>query len=330
MTIGKTYPSISKEELLQKFSETEILASVFPTITSLPCLTSSPFRIDKTPSFSIFLNRKGHVCFKDFGTMESGGLFDLLERYWNCSFQQVINKLYTLMVEEKPVNIECRATKSIVINNNNPSKIEVVVRPWKQYDYDYWQAYGVSKKWLKYAEIYPISYKIVYKKDSSGKERKYIFCADKYAYCFVERKEGVQIKIYQPFNTKGYKWCSKMDASVVGLWTKIPQQGDKVVICSSLKDALCISAQLKIPALCLQGEGYGISDTAINELKKRYKRIYISFDVDQPGIMNGKKLAEHTGFINVVPDLGKEKDFSDYYKSLKDKGEFKQLKQLFI
>lgn len=120
-----------------------------------------------------------------------------------------------------------------------------------------------------------------------------------------------------------------MDSSVIGLWSKIPEYGDKVIICSSLKDALVISCQLKIPTLCLQGEGYSISDTAIRELKRRYKKIYISFDTDKAGINDGKKLAEHTGFTNIIPDLGSEKDFSDYYKALKDKAQFQQLKSLF-
>lgn len=137
------------------------------------------------------------------------------------------------------------------------------------------------------------------------------------------------MKVYQPFNKNGFKWCSKMDASVIGLWTKIPEYGDRVIICSSLKDALVISCQLHIPTLCLQGEGYNISDTAIKELKRRYKKIFISFDTDEAGKMDGKKLAERTGFTNVIPDLGTEKDFSDYYRSLKDKEKFKQLESLF-
>ena len=131
----------------------------------------------------------------------------------------------------------------------------------------------------------------------------------------LQRKAGkLSLKIYQPFNTRGYKWCSKMDSSVIGLWTKIPKTGDRVVICSSLKDALCVSCQLHIPTLCLQGEGYNMSETAINELKRRFNKVFIAFDVDKPGVKDAQKLSEETGFINVVPDLGTEKDFSDAFK----------------
>lgn len=211
------------------------------------------------------------------------------------------------------------------------TKIQVAVRPWRDYDYEYWNSYGIEKQWLKYAEIYPISHKIITKKDKeTGKTKKYIFPSDRLAYCFVERKEGkLQMKIYQPLNKKGFKWCSSMDGSVIGLWTKIPEFGDRVVICSSLKDALVLSCQCHIPTLCLQGEGYNMSDTAVNELRRRYKQVFICFDTDDAGRIDSEKLSKETGFKNIVPDLGKQKDLSDYFKALKDKTKFKELEKLF-
>ena len=333
MVVGKTSSSISKTEIFNKFSETEVLCTVFPEIIEIPCLICSPLRTDNNPSFSIYMDNNNHIRFKDHGNSGiQGGLIDLLCKYWNCTFNQCIDKICTLMIKESDITIKPKQIKTFTRKESDTlSKLQVTIRPWRDYDYEYWKSYGITRQWLKYAEIYPISYKIITKKDSlTDKGKKYVFPADKYAYCFVERKEGkLQLKVYQPFNKNGFKWCSKMDASVIGLWTKIPEYGDRVIICSSLKDALVISCQLHIPTLCLQGEGYNISDTAIKELKRRYKKIFISFDTDEAGKMDGKKLAERTGFTNVIPDLGTEKDFSDYYRSLKDKEKFKQLQVLF-
>ena len=328
MVIGKTSPSISKTEIFTRFTETQVLTTVFPEVTSIPCKISSPLRVDNHPSFGIFMGDNNHIYYKDFGdSNEKGSLLDLLCKYWNCTFNQCLDKICSLMIKEdnnltvKPKQIKTLTRKEIDVL----TKIQVTVRPWHEYDYEYWGSYGIEPQWLKYAEIYPISHKIVTKEG-----KKYIFSADKYAYCFVERKEGnLSLKIYQPFNKKGFKWCSKMDGSVIGLWTKIPEYGDRVVICSSLKDALVLSCQCHIPTLCLQGEGYGISDTAINELKRRYKKVFICFDTDAPGKADGESLAKKTGFINIVPDLGTEKDLSDYYKSLENKEEFKKLETLF-
>ena len=148
-------------------------------------------------------------------------------------------------------------------------------------------------------------------------DKQYVLGADKYAYAFVEHKEGnTTIKIYQPYNKRGYKWSNKHDKTVVSLWTKIPERGNKVVICSSLKDALCLWANTGIPALAIQGEGYTMSKTAINELKRRYKQVYILFDNDEPGLKDGEKLSKDTGFINLVlPKFEGGKDISDLYKS---------------
>lgn len=333
MQVGKTSVSISIPELFNKYSEEQILTKVFPEVTSLPFKMCSPFRDDKKPSFSIFMDKNKHIRFKDFGDRDTkGSLLDLLCKKWDCSFNQVFDKILEEMKDGESSNVTIKSQQVRKLTrkeNSEMSKIQVAIRTWKDYDYEYWGSYGITKKWLKYAEVYPISYKIVTKKDEAGKEQKYIFPADKYAYVFVERKEGnLGLKIYQPFS-KDYKWCSKMDASTIGLWTKIPEKGERVVICSSLKDALCLSCNLKIPSLCLQGEGYSMSATAVKELKRRYKKVFVCFDTDAPGKADALKLCEETGFINVVPDLGKQKDLSDYWKSLEDKQQFNQLETLF-
>lgn len=317
MVVGKTQKSISKAEIFNYFSETEVLSSAFPEIKSLPCLINSPLRQDKHPSFGIYMNDNGNIRYNDFANGDKGGLLDLLCKYWNCTFSQCLERISGMLTGKGNVTIKPKQIKTFRRKESDSlTTIQVVVRPWKDYDYEYWASYGIEKKWLQYAEIYPISYKIITKKDSpKDKGKRYIFPADKYAYVYCERKEGkLSLKIYQPYNTKGYKWCSKMDASVIGLWTKIPEFGDKVVICSSIKDALCLSCQCNIPTLCLQGEGYHMSDTAIRELKRRYKNIYICFDTDKWGIQDAVRLSCETGFFNIVPDLGECKDLSDSFK----------------
>ena len=301
MIVGKTSSSISVSELFEKYSEAQILTAVFPEITSIPCKINSPFRTDKNPSFSIYLDNNKHIRFKDFGDSScSGGLLDLLCKKWNCSFHQVFDRILNVMVgaDGFSPSVKTRQVKLMTRKESSElTKIQVAVRPWNTYDLEYWQSYGITKPWLKYAEIYPISHKIITKKDKeSGKASKYIFPTSKYTFCYVERKEGIfSLKIYSPFDKK-HKWCSKMDASVISLWTKVPEYGDKIIIASSTKDALCISCNLHIPAVAPQGEGYSLSETAINELKRRYKQVYISYDGDKAGIEDAEKLSKTTGF----------------------------------
>ena len=300
----------------------ENIAKKYLGITKIPCVIKSPLRVDNKPSFAIYQHDDGSIYYMDYATGEKGSLYSLLCSLWHSSFLDVISKIVGGFDQQQ---IECsqqqlrKQTGKIIARNQ--VALQCKVREWQSYDIDYWQSYGISLQWLKYAEVYPISHKIVIKDD-----KKYTFGADKYAYCFVERKEGkVTLKVYQPFNTKGFKWSNKHDRSVISLWTKVPEKGKRICICSSLKDALCLWANTGIPAISVQGEGYSMSETAINELKKRFERIYVLFDNDEPGLKDGEKLSHETGFINVVlPPFKGGKDISDYYK-IKGKEAFVEL-----
>ena len=311
MAFSKGNNSITIEELEEQITQGQI-AHKYLGINNIPCLICSPLRKDRKPSMGIYSKDGKHINYIDFATKERGSIYNLLSKMWQCSFKKTIDRINTDFIKDNnEINIHTISSKHMEPKLNSASELKCRVREWKNYDLKYWESYGISKKWLDYAEVYPISHKIIIKNN-----KEYILGADKYAYAFVERKEGnITLKIYQPFNKHGYKWSNKHDRSVISLWTKIPDNGDRVVICSSLKDALCLWANTGIPALAVQGEGYDISDTAINELKKRYKEIYILFDNDKPGLEDGKKLSKRTGFINLVlPQFEGGKDISDLYK----------------
>ena len=106
----------------------------------------------------------------------------------------------------------------------------------------------------------------------------------------------------------------------------MPKHGNRICICSSLKDALCLWINTKIPAIAIQGEGYNISTTACNELRKRYKLVFILLDNDKAGKEDAIKLAKKTGFINLeLTQFHGGKDVSDYYKLINNKETFKQI-----
>ena len=236
---------------------------------------------------------------------------------WNCDYKTACNKVCNDIISNNDNIIINKSTNHISISLKDDSKLYCKTREWQPHDLEYWNAYGITKEWLEYAEVYPISHKIIVKNN-----RTYTFSTDKYAYAFVERKEGnITLKIYQPFN-KNYKWSNKHDKSVISLWTKIPKTGERLFICSSLKDALCVWANTCIPAIAPQGEGYGISETAVNELKKRYSKIFILYDNDEAGLKYGKILESKTGFTNIIiPHFEYGKDISDFYK-IKGKKQF--------
>lgn len=321
--IGK--PHIELNQLLDKTTEFNILHHYFG-ITEVPCIINSPIRADKKPSFG-FYSLDGHkIHWTDLSTRDSGGTIDLLMKYWGVSYSVALSKIWEDLPNIKNLisshNKLGKPQLMTTQEHNKNSDLKCKIRDWKQWDIDYWGSYGITLKWLKYADVYPISHKIVI---TNGIKR--VFPTDKLAYVYVEHKEGnTTLKIYQPHNKGGFKWANKHDRSVISLWTKIPEYGDKVCICASLKDALCLWGNTGIPSVAIQGEGYTISDTAINSLKKRFKQVYILFDNDETGIFDSQKLGVQTGFkIITLPPFKEGKDISDLFKSLGDKNQFNKI-----
>lgn len=332
MAISIGTPNIKLDTILSKVTEFDIINYYFK-VDYIPCIISSPLRVDNHPSFGLYSLDGKKIHWTDLSTKDRGGIFDLLGKYWGLNYNDTLYKVFLDIPNmESTITDSCNSlsTKSITTISNYTSEIDLQckIREWKKHDLEYWGTFGISLKWLKYADIYPVSHKIIIKNG-----HKMIFPADKYAYAYVEFKEGkVTLKIYQPFNKAGYKWSNRHDRSVISLWTKVPKEGNNICICASMKDALCLWENIGIPSIAIQGEGYGISETAVNELKRRFKKQYILLDSDDAGLIDGKKLAEETGFTNLIlPNYKGAKDISDLYKIIGDKNKFKQIiKDLFI
>lgn len=321
--ISQGRPSVSLEDIHRVATEAQ-LASHYLGVCRIPCLIKSPLRDDRKPSFGLFSPDGKIVTYKDFSTGEKGNIIGLLQKMWGTSFREV---LLRIQKDFQNFNSSAEITKSshphvYVSRGNSDVTMECKTREWRDYDIEYWKSYGIELPWLKYANVYPVSHKIIIKNG-----RRYVFGTDKYAYAFVEFKEGkTTLKIYQPYNKSGFKWSSKHDRSVISLWTKVPEYGERVCICSSLKDALCLWSNTGIPSLAIQGEGYSISNTAVIELKKRFCKVYILFDNDKAGVEDAEKLSKTTGFTNIVlPKINGAKDISDLYLSLQDKNKFRDI-----
>lgn len=312
--ISSGKPSNSRKMITDKVKEADVLGW-YLGITSIPCVINSPFRQDKHPSLAFYSPDGEHVNYIDFGDKSNhGSMMTFFMKLWNLDYNSTVDRIVDEVTAKNHIpckisSVSSNSNSNLSVNTNN-IELKCKTRKWKDYDIKYWESYGISLKWLKWANVYPVSHKFIIK---DGKEM--VFVADKYCYAFIEFKEGrTTMKFYQPFNTKGYKWQNSHDRSVLGLWTKLPQYGDSVCICSSIKDALCLMANINIPCICLQGEGYPISQTAMDILKKRFIDIYVCLDNDETGLKDAEQLCKEHTLINVViPQFEGGKDIADYY-----------------
>lgn len=308
---------INLKDILIRASELDIL-TFYLGIKNIPCVINSPLRKDKKPSFGLYSNDGVKIYYIDLSKGNKGGVIDLLMKMWNTDYQTTLQRIYNDLPKFTAANgkISCHIKKNHTKNYSDNSDLQCKIRDWQPYDIKYWEQYGVSLEWLKFGDIYPISHIIVVKDKG-----KYVIPADKLAYAYIERKDNkVSLKIYQP-KSKRYKWINKHDSSVWDLWDKLPQQGDKLIITSSRKDALCIWENTGIPACSLQAESYLPKEHVVDELKKKFKNIYVLYDNDFTSEVNhgellGFTMATTFGLKQLkLPNYLKSKDSSDLVKN---------------
>lgn len=314
MAFRRCNRSVGLDVLLGKTSEFDIMR-FYLNIDVLPALINSPLRQDRNASVSIFSPDGVKVFYKDFGTGEHGSIFDLLGRMWNRTFSETITKIWDDIDRVKHNRINLNRTRRGVIHKSN-SILEVRTRQWFDYDMEYWNSYGISREWLEFGDVYPISH-ILITRDNITK----IIPAEKFAYVYVERKDGkVSLKVYQP-KSQRLKWLSKHDSSVWDLWSRLPDRGDTLFITSSRKDALCLWENTGIPSVSLQGEGYVPKEKVINQLKQRFGRVIIFFDNDYDKDENHGHIyaSRLSGMFDLdmveIPSEYKSKDPSDLFKN---------------
>jgi hypothetical protein len=302
---------------------------------------SSPLREDTNPSFSLFhSDEHNKIFFRDFATGESGDCFLFVMRLFRLGSKiETFNKIasdFNLTQFELNPSINTSPLKSYVSKGNRKKSVKqdrlrmgIRIREWNLRDKKYWFGkYELKKNQLEYCNIFPISHYFI-----NG----YCTKADDLAYAFVEEKDGLQtFKIYQPFNTNGDKWINNNDYSTWELWTQLPDKGDVCIVTSSRKDAVVIKSLFpseKITACSLQSEGVHPKESVIEELRSRFKEVFVLYDNDytnekNPGRVNGQKLADQTGFLQIeIPtaicrqyDVKDPSDFVDALsgKDLKD------------
>ena len=314
MAFRRCNRSVGLDVLLGKTSEFDIMR-FYLNIDVLPALINSPLRQDRNASVSIFSPDGVKVFYKDFGTGEHGSIFDLLGRMWNRTFSETITKIWDDIDKVKHNRINLNRTRRVVIHKSN-SILEVRTRQWFDYDMEYWNSYGISREWLEFGDVYPISH-ILITRDNITK----VIPAEKLAYVYVERKDGkVSLKVYQP-KSQRLKWLSKHDSSVWDLWSRLPDRGDTLFITSSRKDALCLWENTGIPSVSLQGEGYVPKEKVINQLKQRFGRVIIFFDNDYDKDENHGHIyaSRLSGMFDLdmveIPSEYKSKDPSDLFKN---------------
>ena len=300
---SKVNIGITKDELSMRISDEDILRYYF-NIDKCKVI-SSPFRQDRNPSFALY-KTNGRIHFKDFATGETGSVYDMVMMKEGLTFKECLKKIANDF-NIKSCSYTCVGmgrTRDITTQEEEKTDIQVRIRNWTFEDKEYWNSYGVDLEFLREFEIYPIDYFFI-----NGRTIK----ADTLAYTYVHRQNGkVYHKIYQPLS-KIRKWRNNYPHGTMSLIDYISDDCENIVVCSSVKDALCLWYNTGVPSIAPQGEGY---DVDFAQLKVRFPKakFCILYDNDAAGIRYSTSLSEKHGIpVLFLPKMEKGKDVSDLF-----------------
>ena len=294
--------NLTLDWILSRVTEYEIYSHYIGQF-KVGAIYNSPFRKDRNPSFGIYYSKRANcLLFKDHGTGECGNIVKFVSLYTGkTDYQEILQDI----VDRLKITNNTKLDSTKQYTPTGETVIGVVRQPWTLADIDYWSIFNISKKTLEKFNVSSIKYylcngivKGVYKDTNPM-----------YAY-----KVFNNFKIYRPLADKYTKWRNNLSQDDIQGWEQLPKKGDILIITKSLKDVMCLH-EMGIPAISPSSESTFISDTALEALKKRFKRILVCFDRDVPGIRYLRKISLKTGLEPIlIHKKFKAKDISDAIK----------------
>lgn len=263
---------------------------------------------DNIPSLSIFC-KNNRYFFKDFSTDLGGDGVAFVSVLLQIDRAQAINKILNDYREY------CKNNKNInqsIISSNKYYLSEYVIRSWNESDVRYWwNQYHIPSKLLEKYNIKPLQ-SYTYKKEGNEYEpSSSVHITNRLIYGYF-KKSGELFKIYQPYikdkkflNVSGFNYLQGQEQL---------ERKDRLIICSSLKDGLCLKLLKNIDCdfVAPSSEGVLIESNKIEKLKSVYKYVYVLMDNDAAGLKSTERYISTYNLKDLYLKL--EKDVSDSVK----------------
>ena len=268
---------------------------------------------EKTPSMYVFVD-KSQYKFKDFSTGKGGNKIDLVKELFNLDYSKAVFKItqdYNKFIVEKG-----EYTQSTIKPEAKYKVDSVIKRDWNNNDKKFWLQFNIGEDILNKYNVTAVDYYHMVKEDNK------ITIQQPYIYAYLSKNEVY--KIYQPRNKK-FKFI-KVKPHLQGL-DQLEYKQPYLVICSSLKDAMCLKQfGYNLEVIAPDSENTIIKPYIIANLKKKYKKVVTLFDNDVAGHAAVNKYLLHFNIKGTwldsskdIADLVKEKGFDAAHKEIKVK-----------
>lgn len=299
------------DEILKKVSEWDLWQYYIPGV-QFKKKFKSPLRKDETPSVALFETHTGFLLLKDFATGQTMNIWSFLQVRYGLNFREVlvtVNNDFNLKLLAKPrMSKPTMEIFGVVTNekveNKEGCSIKIKKREWSTADKVYWAEFGLTTDFLdsrgvKPLQNYWVNEYLVYWHSEANPT---------YSYEFGNGKR----KIYSP-KSKKFKFLTNASDNILQGINYLPEHADILIITKAYKDVMVLQ-NLGYNAIAPQSESMRIPEKFMQNLKVRFKMIYLLYDNDATGIKFSKKLCDEHGLIPIfVPEP--TKDISDFRKN---------------
>ncbi len=333
MNFSFAQTKITKELILSKFSEEQIM-EYYLKIRVKKGLFRSPIREDKCPTCSYFRNNKGTLFFKDFATGQCLDCFNVVMTIFKCDYHAALRIIANDFGIVKNKALKKNSGKinknTIKIEDKETSKIQVEIQDFTDLELKWWSKFGITPEILKKYNVY--SCKHVFLNDNLvAKSQQNCPIFGYYGGTIKKDKEKLELwRCYFPKRTS-YRFLTNWPAKKIQGYNQLPKKGKLLVITKSMKDCMCLYS-CGISACAPNSENLFISDTVLEDIKKRFDNIVVFYDRDRAGLYNMAKIRrEHPELVYVaIPKKYESKDISDFYRDYGRKETLNLIKQFVL
>lgn len=262
---------------------------------------------EKTPSMCIYLDARNVYKYKDFSSGNGGDALNLVQTLFGlssraaASYKIIEDYNEYLKYNKPPAHTEITPQSKFKVS-------DFEIRHWNNLDQKYWSQYNIGSKMLELYNVSPLSYYVMSKVDNDVETKMEI--KNNYIYGYF-KEDGTLYKIYQPKLKEG-KFIKVRD--YIQGSNQLTGKTDYLIVLSSLKDLMAFN-RLRInnfETIAPDSENSMIPASAMKKAIAHYKKVFVLFDNDEPGIKSAKRYQEVFGtpYIN----LPMEKDLSDSVK----------------
>ena len=305
--------NITKELILSRVSEEQIMEH-YLGIPIQKGLFRSPLRNDRNPTASFYRDRRGRLIMKDFSGAFSGDCFSVVMEKFQCSYymalQIIANDFGIIRRKDLHKNKPKVEYSGIKFEEKEAIRIQIQTRHFNDKELDWWLSYGITKATLEKFRVYPVD------KAWLNDQLFYQNVDNKLVFGYYGGiKDNIeQWRLYFP-HRKSYKFISNWKGNQIQGAHMLPDKGEFVIVTKSLKDVMCLY-EFNIPSIAPCSENQFLTKDQYNRLKEHYKRIYLLYDLDLPGVQAAKKIKKNFPDIQVLlTPWGSAKDFSDFRKT---------------